>query len=99
MNTTELDIHFVGVGEVKGKVFTRVFENSKRYVYEVKDEDAPTPHYEVFDRKTTPVCVDFANRVYSETDDKEVYPKAKDFGSWAWTFNSFESAEIKANEL
>jgi hypothetical protein len=52
----------------------------------------------VFEVKTTPICLDFANRVYSEDEVKVVYPKAKDFGVWAWSFNSLESAIKKANE-
>jgi len=98
MKTTNLPQTFVGTGEVKGFTFNRVFDGQHRKIYEVWVEDVPTPHYEMFEVKTTPICLDFANRVYSEDEVKVVYPKAKDFGVWAWSFNSLESAIKKANE-
>lgn len=98
MNTTLLESQFTGIGEVKGKNFSRVYDSGSRYIYEVTEEGSPKPYYEVFDRKTTPLCVDFANRIYSESDFKEIYPKAKDFGVWAWTFKNIETAKNKADE-
>lgn len=98
MDIQPLPKEFIGTGEVKGMMFNQVFASKERYIYEVKQEDTPTPHYEVFDRKTTPICIDFENRVYSETEHKEVYPKSKDFGVWAWTFNNLQTAKDKLNE-
>lgn len=44
-------------------------------------------HYEVFRRK---INTRFGN---------VSYPKSRDFGRWAWTYNSRELAEKKFNEL
>lgn len=85
---TKLENNFIGTGEVKGFLFTKQFENEKGYVYKVEHEGSI--HFEAFYRKETPICIDFANRIYSETDKKEVYPKSKDFGVWAWTVLELE---------
>jgi hypothetical protein len=84
--TTKLDCVIEGKGEVKGFVFTKQYENEKGYVYKVDNGK----HFEVFFKKEVPVCIDFEKRIYSETEKKEVYPKAKDFGIWAWTVESLE---------
>jgi hypothetical protein len=99
MKVIDLPPSFVGTGEVKGSTFTRVFDGHKRKIYEVLAPEAQLPHYEVFDVKTTAICLDFANRIYSEDEVKVVYPKSADFGSWAWTYNNLESALKKAEEL
>jgi hypothetical protein len=83
MNIKKLPENFEGKGEVKGFEFRQVKRSEKTLLYEVYS--ANFKHFEVFAIKTTPVCLDFENRVYSETDFKEIYPKSKDFGSWAFT--------------
>jgi len=83
---TKLPNRIKGKGDVKGSLFTKVFENENGYVYSVDNGN----HFEAFYRKETPICIDFENRIYSETDKKEVYPKSKDFGVWAWSVESLE---------
>lgn len=95
--TTELFDQFIGTGEVKGFIFTRIDLSEKAYLYEVLYGSGK--HYEVFKRVETPVCIDFENRVYSETDTRVVYPKSKDFGVTAWTFTDLELAEQRFNEI
>lgn len=85
---TKLENRIEGKGEVKGFVFTKEFENDNGYVYKVDTGNGN--HFEAFYRKETPICIDFENRIYSETDKKEVYPKSKDFGVWAWSVGSLE---------
>lgn len=93
----ELDPAFIGTGEVKDFVFTLLKRNEFGYIYKI--EHANVLYYEVFKRKLTPICIDFERRIYSENDFKVKYPKAKDFGKWAWTFNSLEKALDKFNTL
>ena len=81
--TTKLEDKIEGIGEVKGFIFTKEFENNNGYVYKVSD--GGKNHYEAFQKKETPICIDFQKRIYSDTDKKELYPKSKDFGIWAWT--------------
>ncbi len=85
-----------GIGEVKGFVFTKEFENDKGYVYRV--DSGNTHYFEAFHKKEANVCIDFSNRVYSNTEKKEMYPKAKHFGLWAWTVASVEKGVDRLNE-
>ena len=87
---------FEGKGEVKGYTFTKMKETENFYIYEVKSES--TLHYEIFRRKSTPICIDFDNRIYSETEAKEKYPTSKNFGDWAWTSATYERAVEKMME-
>jgi len=91
--TKELETKFEGTGEVKGYFFVQIEKSEHAYIYRVSHPLVARCHYEVFERKKSPVCIDFEKRIYSETDFKESYPKAKDFGVWAFTFNSYESAK------
>ena len=86
---TKLENTFKGTGEVKGFVFTKEYENEKGYVYKV--DTGENQHFEAFYRKETPICIDFENRVYSETELKEVYPKSNDFGVWAWSVSTIDA--------
>lgn len=90
MKIEKLPAMFDGKGEVSGFSFTKVYENEVGYVYEVKD--GYHIHYESFKKKITPICIDFQKRIYSETEFKEVYPKSRDFGTWAWTKKEINSA-------
>lgn len=87
----KLEKEVKGTGEVSGFIYTLAKETDKAYIYEAKSEEGHR-HYEVFEKKITPICLDFENRVYSETDFKEIYPKSKDFGVWAFTKTDFMSA-------
>lgn len=89
----DLPITFTGTGEVKGFNFTQVFANDKGYIYRV--ETGTSTHYEVFRRRTVPVCLDFDAKIFSETESKVTYPKANSFGDWAWTAYSVEDGVKK----
>jgi hypothetical protein len=89
---------FLGGAEVSGFSFEKVKESEHGYIYKVEGYD-DNSYYEVFHKKTSPICIDFLNRVYSETDLKELYPKSNDFGVWAWTLGSYESAINKLNQI
>jgi hypothetical protein len=91
-----LDKEFTGKGEVLNMRFLQLYMSEKAYIYQVADKH---PHYEVFERKTTPLCIDFKNKIYSETEFKEYYPNSKSFGVWAWTFNDLNKAIEKFNEI
>jgi len=95
----ELEKEFIGKGEVSESKFIQIFDSVHGYIYEVKQLDVHTPLFEVFKRKNTPICIDFENRVYSDTEFKEIYPKSKDFGVWAWTCNNIEDAKLKFDSL
>jgi len=89
---------FLGKGEVKYFKFQKIITGYSNFMYKVEILDKSI-HYEVFKRKLTPLCIDFENRVYSDKEFKEVYPKSKDFGIWAWTFNTKELAIEKLKSL
>jgi len=88
-----LENQFTGTGEVKEFVFTQLASNDTHYLYEVNT--GTNSHYEVFERRSSPICLDFANRTYSETDFKELYPKSNAFGVWAWTYGNLDMAQEK----
>ena len=87
----KLEDSFMGIGEVKGFEFTKVAETDIGYVYCVRTSDKSN-HYEVFKKRKTPICIDFENKIYSETDFKEVYPNSKQFGISAWSVKNYETA-------
>jgi len=97
--TTQLPDKFLGTGEVKGIVFTKIDSNEHAYLFLVENFEAKTIYYEVFERRVVAVCIDFEKRIYSETDFKEIYPKANDFGVWAWTNPDYSKALKKFEEI
>ncbi len=98
MEVLELKKEFIGVGEVKGFIFTRIVKSKYAYIYKVHG-DGGNIHFEVFERKISPICLNFESRKYSKTEFKERYPKSKDFGIWAFTVMSYESAMIEFNHI
>ena len=96
--TTKLDKTIEGKGEVKGFTFHQEVENKDGYIYKV-DNGVDKPYFEVFQKKETAICLDFKERIYSETDTKEVYPKAKDFGVWAWTVTDLDKAAARLSNF
>lgn len=98
MKKTMIESEFIGGGEVRDFKFVRIMFTEHANMYQVTPPDAKC-HYEVFKVKFAPVCIDFENRIYSEDEFKQIYPKAKDFGKWAWTYNDYEKAIEKYNEL
>jgi len=86
-----------GKGETKGFTFKKSKETHTHYIYTVNTGESE--HFELFERKTSAKCLDFANRVYSDTETKEYYPKSNSFGVWAWTLTTFQSACNKLESL
>jgi hypothetical protein len=91
-----LEKEFIGKGEVKNINFLQLYSNENAYLYKACIHSY---YFEVFERKNVPICKDFENDIYSDTEFKEIYPKTKDFGKWAWTFVSLSKALKKLNEL
>ena len=93
ITTIKLDEIFEGKGEVKGFVFRRVNESEFGYIYEVKTGNRI--YYEVFKKRSSPVCIDFDKKTYSETEYKEIYPNSKQFGISAWHSETLKNAELR----
>ncbi len=93
----KLENEFIGIGEVKGFKFKKIESLQHSYLYEVSNGDKI--HYETFKRVNSPVCIDFDKRIYSETEFKETYPKASQFGITAWTYSDLESAISKLVDI
>jgi len=96
-----------GRGPLKNHTLTRVHEDDTGYVYKVEyDEDKKSiktgykrsSHMEVFLKRITPVCLDFKQKIFSETRLREKYPRDEDFGVWAWITSDLETAIIKLNQ-
>jgi hypothetical protein len=98
MEITTLENEFIGGGEVKGFKFTKIASVHGGYCYEVVTNEGNI-HYEVFRAKNVRLCVDFEKRIYSQTEFKEIYPKSKDFGVWAWILYNKERALAKLATL
>lgn len=89
----KLEKQFIGVGEVKGFIFTQIASTEFGYVYEV--DTGNSKHYEVFRRVNSPLCIDFKERIYSKNDFRETYPKSNSFGVWSWWYPKLHKAEEK----
>ena len=74
----ELQLEFIGKGEVRGFKFKQLLKSDKGYLYEVTDEGQK--HFEVFPRHE--------NEYYQTV----TYPKSNSFSIWAWSFRSYEKA-------
>lgn len=96
--TQKLTNVIIGTGEVSGITYHKHKETPKAYMY-IAISDEGSIHYEVFEKRVTPICINFENRIYSNTDFKEVYPKAKDFGIWAFTKNNIDQAISKLESI
>lgn len=75
----ELELNFIGKGQVRGFKFTQVKKNEFGYIYKI--EDFGRVWYEVFKRKENVryMCIS--------------YPTNKSFGVWAWTTPKLDKAE------
>lgn len=76
-----------------GWTFTQIEQNEHGYIYQVNDGEHT--FYEVFEKRRTPICIDFKNRIYSTTEYKDRYPGNEDFGKWAWTYATITKAKEK----
>lgn len=74
----ELQLEFIGRGQVKGFIFTQKNKSDYGYIYEVNT--STSIHYEVFKRKENSQfnCIS--------------YPSDKAFGFWAWCCKTYEDA-------
>ncbi len=97
MNLIKLEDQFIGIGEVKGFAFTKIKESNYGYIYQVIN--GSVMYFEVFKKKSAPICTDFENRIYDESLQKVRYPKSNDFGIWAWTYHKLDKAFEKLNSL
>jgi hypothetical protein len=95
--TKDLEKYFTGIGEVSGFKFRQIRSTSAGFIYEVINDNKI--YYEVFKKVLVAVCLNFEKRVYSEKDYKIIYPKAKDFGLWAWTYNDALDAYDKLESI
>lgn len=89
---------FIGVGEVKGFIFTQIASTERAYMYEVR-EGGSEVWFEVIIRKTARLLIDFEKRIYSDTKVREIYPKANKFGLYGWTYRKIEDARKKLELL
>ena len=93
----ELQQQFDGIGEVRGYSFRQVKQMPFAFIYEVLNGENGDVHYEVFKRKEVNKY-DFETQ--TQLDEMKVrYPKAHDFGVWAWTTETFQQAEIRLELL
>jgi hypothetical protein len=94
----QLEKIFIGGRDVKWFKFTQIDFGTDAFLYEI-DKGGGNLHWEVFERKLTPICIDFEKHIYSEVDFKEIYPKSEDFGIWAFCYTNKAKAINKFNEL
>ena len=95
---TKLETEFAKTsGDMAGFKFTQLEESDTAYMYMCEQGDAVS--FEVFEKKTAPLCINFDRREYSTTDFKECYPKSNDFGVWAWSYTDQNKAYEKFNSL
>jgi hypothetical protein len=88
---------FIGRGSTKKFIFTKFKDTDEAAIFKVSTGNG-TYHFEVFKKQIAPLCVDFANHVYSDTNFKYTYPTDNAFGKWAWTAPTVERAvEICSN--
>ena len=97
MTIQKLEKSFIGIGEIKGFEFNQLISTPNAYLYSVKNNG--TTYYEVIVKKTSKVCLNFDTREYSDTEYKELYPKAKDFGVLAWSYGTKQRGIKKLEEL
>lgn len=76
---------------MKGFVFTKLKESENVFLYQVESEGKIW--YEIFKCELVAKCINFAERIYSDTNFKYTYPKARSFGYNAWTKKSIREAE------
>lgn len=94
----ELEDNFIGTGSVSGFKFKKLHQTELGYLYEVDSGDEDI-HYEVFEKKISPICIDFDTRTYSKTEYKEVYPRDEDFGKTAFCCLEYKEALDRLNNF
>mgnify|MGYP003621755142 CR=1 FL=1 len=94
----DLENEFTGVGDTSGFKFTKLNSTDKGFFYSV-DVGEGKCHYEVFEKKFVPICLDFEKKIFSETEFKYIYPKSEAFGKWAWCIVDYNKAVEKFKSL
>lgn len=83
----KLDKKIIGKGEVKGITFTQIKETPSGYIYLRSDGI-----FEVFKKITQKQKKLLVNNKEVLFEGKEIYPKSKHFGIWAWSCSTYEKA-------
>lgn len=100
INITKLEDKIKGTSEVKGFIFEKALELDNVYIYKKLDDETNQFYdYEVFIKKITPIYIDFDNKIFSETEFKEMYPKSSQFGLTAFSYKSYDDALLTAEKL
>ena len=86
----ELELEFIGTGEVGGYLFRQKMNNGKAYIYEVSYGDVR--YYEVFVRMIQKEGVIKREGKEIKIEAKVVYPKAEKFGYYAFTTRDWAQA-------
>ena len=92
MKTITLQDNFTGRGEAKGFEFKKLDSTNDIFMYEVTSTECVS-HFDVFRAKSVSLCIDYGKKT------KYVYPKVRQFGTSAWTFDIKKAAINKFNEL
>jgi hypothetical protein len=89
----ELELEFIGTGEVKGDLFKQVNRSPKAYIYERTIPDVSKyKMYEVFKRKISKESTGTLNGVEVHFEERVIYPSSKAFGVWAKAFTNYDKA-------
>lgn len=83
--TKQLQLEFIGKGQVRGFKFTQINQSLYGFLYKV--DSGNSIYYEVFRKRL--------NTQYNCIS----YPSDKSFGIWAWTTPSFNKAVDMFNNL
>jgi hypothetical protein len=75
-----LEENFIGLGEVRGNIFTQIKRNNHVAMYSVKLFEHSKEYYEIF--------------VIKNNGLHEIYPKSNSFGISAFTTNILEEANL-----
>jgi hypothetical protein len=94
-----LEKEFSGRGEVSGVLFKQIKKTDKAYMYELTEPITGQKRYEVFKKKASKSKTAILGANVVQFDEKELYPNAKNFGSWAWCSYSYQKALIKFDSI
>lgn len=92
-----LSEQFEGTGEVRGTDFKRLQKSDTMFMYELTERETGQKRYEVFEIRQQKASEAVLCGKTIKYEEKELYPKSKDFGIWAWCFTSYEKALKKFN--
>lgn len=86
---------YEGFNEVK---FNFVSETEHYYLY--KRTIGSYTDYEVFEKRSRPALIVDNGKFINDYDNmKEYYPKANDFGKWAWNFGGINKESLSYEKL